>query len=114
MLIKIGNTDLSDIVSYEVTHKDITKEVKNTLGDTFIYVLGEKVTIKIGLGDLTQSKMAVLNNALNNVTVNITYTDIDGSTKTGTFKRSDRSNPIRSFIDSKATWAESEIILTEL
>lgn len=113
-LIKIGTTNLTDIVAYEVTHKDIIKEVNNTLGDTFIYVLNQKATIKIGFGDLSQSKMNILKGALNSVVVTVTYIDIDGSTKTGSFKRSDRINPIRSFLDSEATWGESSITLTEI
>ena len=114
MLIKIGNTDLTDVVAYEVTHKDITKEVKNSLGDTFVYVLGEKVTIKIGLGALDQARMSALITALSSITVTVEFVDIDGTTKTKTMKRSDRVNPIRSFLDSEAYWNESTITLTEL
>lgn len=113
MLIKIGNLDLTDIVAYEVTHKDITKEVTNSLGDTFIYVLGEKVSIKIGLGALGQAKMSALMTALGSITVSVTFVDNDGTTKTKTMKRSDRTTPIRSFL-GEAYWDESSITLTEL
>ncbi len=114
MLIKIGTTDLTDIVTYEVTHKDITKEVKNSLGDTFIYILGEKVTLKIGVGALNQTKMNALMTALGNITVTVEFIDTDGTAKIKTMKRSDRVNPIRSFLDSEAYWDESTITLTEL
>ncbi len=113
-LIKIGSLDLTDIVSYEVTHKDITKEVKNSLGDTFIYVLGEKVTLKIGLGALDQSKMSALMTALGGITVIVEFVDTDGTTKTKTMKRPDRVAPIRSFLSNEAYWDESSITLTEL
>lgn len=114
MLIKIGNLDLTDIVAYEVTHKDITKEVTNSLGDTFVYVLGEKVSIKIGLGALDQSKMSALMTALGSITVSVTFIDHDGIAKTKIMKRSDRVTPIRSFLDTEAYWDESSITLTEL
>lgn len=114
MLIKIGTLDLTDIVAYEVTHKDIIKEVTNSLGDTFIYVLGEKISIKIGLGALEQSKMSALMNALSSITVSVTFVDNDGTTKTKIMKRPDRVTPIRSFLGTKAYWDESSITLTEL
>ena len=114
MLIKIGSLDLTDIVAYEVTHKDITKEVKNSLGDTFVYVLGEKITLKIGLGALNQSKMGDLMTALGSITVAVQFVDSDGTIKTKTVKRSDRVTPIRSFLGSEAHWNESKLTFKEL
>lgn len=113
-LISIGNVDLTDVVAYEVTHKDITKEVTNAQGDIFIYVLGEKITLKIGLGALSQAKLTKLMNALNSVTVSVTFIDLDGTAKTKTFKRSDRVNPIRSYLSDTPYWGASSITLTEL
>ena len=52
--------------------------------------------------------------ALGSVTVNVTFVDNNGTIKTKTMKRSDRVNPIRSFLDSEAYWDESSITLTEL
>lgn len=114
MLIRMGSLDLTDIVAYEVTHKDITKEVKNSLGDTFVYVLGEKISLKIGIGALDQFKMSELMTALGSVTVTVQFVDADGTIKTKTMKRSDRVNPIRSFFEGEAYWNESTITLTEL
>ena len=113
-LIKIGNVDLTDIVSYEVTHTDNTKEVKNSMGDTFIYVLGEKVTLKIKIGALEQAKMNDLINAINTIIVNVTFIDTDNIAKTKTMKRSDRVMSMRSYLNNTPYWDENMITLTEI
>lgn len=113
-LIKVGSVNLTDIVAYEVTHKDVTKEVKNSMGDTFIYVLGEKITLKIHFGALSQAKMTELLSALDAVVVSVTFVDSDNTTKTKQMKRSDRVTPIRSYLNNEPYWNENTITLTEI
>lgn len=115
MLLKIGTTDLTDIVEYRVLNKDVTKEVKSTSGYRTIYVLRENVsTILVKFGALSQDKMNILLGAISNISFDVTFVDNDGVIKTKKMSRSDRDNPLRSFIDEEAFWDESDLTLTEL
>lgn len=112
MLIRIGNTDITDLVGYKVTHRDVTKEVKNTLGHRFIYALGTEYIIELKMGALTQDKMNVLLGALSSITFNVTFIDIDGTEQTKEFSRSDRAISLLTKLNAECWWGEQTITLT--
>ena len=114
MLVKVGSLDLTQITGYKVKHIDKTRDVESAAGFTTVYVISEKVEIEINLGALTQNALTSIMSAMSNVTFTIQFLDVDGTVKQGTFKRSDRENGIKSYINSTPWWDESTITLTSL